>query len=143
MTNKPFIHSLYELPFCEPVKFKKPSLTQQHFKDECDINCIMDRYASTGVLTNGLSTRAPIFDDFSVTFDYHSAKNKMIEAEMLFMELPARVRDAFENNPENLLRFIANEENREEAIELGLISRPQANEMVREAVEKPREEGAE
>ena len=32
------------------VKFLKSSLTQQHFREECDVNLIAARYLQTGVL---------------------------------------------------------------------------------------------
>jgi len=38
-----------------------------------------------------------------------------------FRELPAEIRNRFRNDPEELLRFTENPQNRDEAIKLGLI----------------------
>ena len=37
------------------------------------------------------------------------------------MELPAKVRARFDNDPQMFLEFVASEDNRQEAVELGLI----------------------
>lgn len=106
--------------------FTRPTLTQQHFKDDCDVNVIMDRYACTGVMESG--TRQPIFDDFSVKFNYQRALDRMIEAEDRFMALPAKVRERFANDPAKLLQFLADEKNRPEAESLGLVTpKPKAD----------------
>lgn len=45
------------------VTFSKPSLTQQRFKDESNINCIVDRYGFSGHVP--LSPRKAFYGDFS------------------------------------------------------------------------------
>jgi hypothetical protein len=40
------------------------------------------------------------------------------------MMLPAKLRARFDNNPEKFVEYVGKGENREEAIELGLIPRP-------------------
>ena len=43
------VYSLYgEQPQKVGMRFEQPSMTQQHFKDECDVNRIMQRYEETG-----------------------------------------------------------------------------------------------
>ena len=118
------IHSRYDLPVSPAVTFVEPSLAQQHFRDECDINNIMDRYARTGVLGDVTATRQPSFGDFSADFDYQIALNQLIDAQDMFASLPARLRDRFANDPSKLLAFVSDEANREEAIKLGLIEKP-------------------
>ena len=98
-----------------------PSLAQQHFKDECDINNILRQFNITGLLPeNPLSPR---YGDFSGIKDYQSALNAVIAAEDGFMTLPADLRASFQNDPENLINFLDNPDNKDKAIELGLIDR--------------------
>lgn len=99
-------------------------LTQQQFKDDCDINNIMKRYQATGVITH-VNGRQPEFGDFSNPIDFQSALNTVIEAEELFADLPATIRDRFANDPKELLMFMADEANREEAIALGIVKAPE------------------
>ena len=99
-------------------------LTQQQFADECDINNIMKRYAATGVITH-VNGRQPEFGDFSDPLDFQAGLNTVIEAQSMFAELPATIRDRFANDPLQLLQFLADENNREEAISLGIVKAPE------------------
>lgn len=97
-----------------------PSLTQQHFKDECDINFILHKFNVTGILPeNPLSPR---YGDFTGIGDYHSSLNAVRLAESEFGALPAGIRARFGNDPANLIEFLDSEDNRAEAIALGLIA---------------------
>lgn len=114
----------YNPPPARSVKFESETLAQQHFKDECDINSIMRRYQKTGFLVDPLTpvTTLPQFGDFSTEYDFHAAQTLIAHATQEFDELPAWLRKRFSNNPSELLAFLENESNREEAIKLGLIS---------------------
>ena len=105
------------------LEFTEPSMTEQHFKDECDINNIVAQYQATGVLPQG--NREPLFGDFAdFPQDLMSAQSYFDEAQARFMQLDAQLRKEFNNNPAELLAFIQNEANRDRAVELGLIDRP-------------------
>ena len=114
---------------CEDV-----TLTQQHFKDECDINNILRQFNITGLLPE--SPLSPRYGDFTGIGDYHSALNSVIAAEEGFMALPAQIRSRFENDPAKLIDFLDNPENKNEAISLGLINN---TEELPQAVEIPQE----
>jgi phage internal scaffolding protein len=95
------------------------TLTQQQFKDECDINNIMEKFGMTGLLPqNPLSAN---YGDFTGVNDYHTALNAIIAAEDQFEALPAQIRSRFGNDPANLIDFMENPENRSEAETLGLL----------------------
>jgi len=98
---------------------EEPTLAQQHFKDECDINNILRQFNITGLLPE--APLSPRYGDFSGITDYHSALNAVIAAEDGFMELPADLRARFLNDPENLINFLNDESNKDEAIKLGLV----------------------
>lgn len=96
-----------------------PTMAQQQFREECDINTIMERFGRTGELIAPI--RMPQYGDFDGVNDYHSAMNAIVEAQSAFDQLPAKVRARFGNDPAEFLEFCFNEENREEAIRLGLV----------------------
>lgn len=98
---------------------EEPSLAQQHFKDECDINNILRQFNITGLLPE--TPLSPRYGDFTGIYDYHTALNAVIAAEDGFMALPADIRSRFLNDPENLINFLNDESNKDEAIKLGLI----------------------
>ena len=49
------------------------SVTQQCFKDECDINILLAKFAVTGHLPENV--RVPQYVDFEEAFDFHSSMN--------------------------------------------------------------------
>jgi phage internal scaffolding protein len=97
----------------------EPSLAQQQFREECDINTIMERFGRTGELI--APVRMPQYGDFDGVNDYHSAMNAIVDAQQNFDALPAKLRARFSNDPAEFIDFCMNEENREEAIRLGLV----------------------
>lgn len=101
----------------------EPSLTQQQFAEECDVNVILKKYANTGLVeTNPLPAQ---YLDNSNAIDYHNALNIIIQAEDSFNSLSAELRERFHNDPAELLAFIDDKNNRQEAIDLGLVDSPQ------------------
>jgi len=114
------------------------TLTQQHFKDECEINNILRQFNVTGSLPQ--SPISPRYGDFTGISAYHSALNQVIAAEDEFMALPAQIRSRFDNDPAKLIDFLDNPENLEEAINLGLVN--QSVELP-QVVEVPQEKAVE
>lgn len=99
---------------------RKPSKVQQHFRQESDVNEIMRRYRATGVLP-GARRGVPVFGDFSDGIDFLEAQERVVKAREAFESLPAEVRRRFRNDPAELLEFISDESNRDEAEQLGLV----------------------
>lgn len=98
-----------------------PSLAQQHFRDECDINIMVERFARTGVPP---APQVPAAVEFNEVFDFQSAMNVVVEAQRGFSTLPAKVRARFSNSPGEFLAFVQDESNRDEAVALGLVPKP-------------------
>lgn len=101
------------------------SRAQQQFAKDADINVIMSRYQKSGVLVDPvkIGNRRAIFGDFSDVQDFHTARNQVLQAEAEFMSLPARVRAKFDNDPAQLLAFVADDANYDEALKLGLVEK--------------------
>ena len=97
----------------------EPSLTQQSFADECDINTIVERFGLTGQLPEPLS---PQYGDFSAVGDFQSAMNAIADAQSGFMSLPGHLRARFANDPGNLISFLEDPANLDEAVRLGLVN---------------------
>lgn len=110
--------------------------TKRSFKDECDINVIMRRYAQTGVIEH-VSRREPVYADVT-GHDYQTAMDVLANARTAFAELPARIRDRFDNDPQKMLEFVHNDDNLAEARELGLLSPEAVKRMDDEAMEATR-----
>lgn len=103
------------------IVFVSDSLTQQHFKDECDVNKIVDRYVKTGILEHQ-SVIEPHYGDVSdLPTDLMAAYDAVGRAEAAFADLPSDVRKALDNDPARLQEWLVNPENRADAEKYGLI----------------------
>lgn len=102
------------------LKFPAQGRTKQSFKDECDINVIMNRYMQTGRLPDQLNPQNPQYIDAS-GFDFDVAMQLVAEASTAFEELPSAIRAKFKNDPGAFLDFVHNPDNRAEMHEMGLL----------------------
>jgi phage internal scaffolding protein len=101
-----------------------PSLTQQSFREDSDINVILERFNITGELPSNV--REPQYGDFlDSPVDYKSALDVVMSAQSAFNDLSAKVRTRFDNDPSKFVDFLSDEKNRDEAIELGLLNATQ------------------
>ena len=122
-------YTKYNRPRNPSIKFDPMnSRTIGSEKDSCDINLILETYKSTGKLPNTVANRSfmarnPMYGDFSNATDYTTVRYALDEANRMFMELPAKVRKRFDNDPQKLVAFLSDEANRDEAEELGLIEK--------------------
>jgi len=100
------------------------NLTKQEFKEECDINLIMRRYRDSPPrpFLNAPTLR---FGDFADAPDFLAAQLLVKQAEELYQSMPENLRNRFGHNPANLIEFVRDPNNREEAAKLGLL-KPEA-----------------
>lgn len=124
-----YFRSAYERSSKPGITFEKPSLTQQHFKDDCDINKIIERFTRTGLLPQYPGEEMQ-FGDYTAAVDYHEAMTIVAQAREQFEALPSAVRDKFDNDPVKMLDFVSKKENIEESVKLGLLNR-QALEIIK------------
>ena len=96
----------------------EPTLAQQQFKDDVDINVLLERFKVTGQLPQGVVL--PSYGDFSGISDYRTAREAIRRAENSFMDLPANIRARFQNDPQAFLEFCTDEKNLPELREMGL-----------------------
>jgi len=139
--NMPFVRNPYnydkdEASVNDALLCQDPSLAQQHMKDECDINVIIERFGVTGQIPQ--TPVSPTYGDFSGVTDYHSALNQINATMDDFMALPAQLRVRFDHDPVKLLEFLENDQNRDEAIQLGLIDGQPVAAPIVSAVETPK-----
>lgn len=114
------------------------SKTQQQFKDEVDINTIVERFGVTGEMPPPINF--PQVQEFEETFDFQTSMNVIRQAQESFMTLPAKARARFDNNPQKFMEFMNEEDNAAEAVKLGLaIKREIPVEPKPENKEKPKE----
>lgn len=96
-----------------------PGATKQSFKDECDINTIVERFGLTGQLPENV--RMPVSGDFTDVVDFRGAMDSIVASREAFQAMPADVRKRFNNNPADFVDFCLDESNLAEARKLGLV----------------------
>lgn len=114
------------------LECKDESLCEQQFVEESDINYIAERFMRTGEAPTLLDL--PQSGDFEGIFDFQSAMNLIQHAKLEFASLPAKVRARFQNDPAELLAFVNDVDNYDEAVKLGFIPK-------RDTTETPNETG--
>lgn len=98
-----------------------PSKTLQAGAGECDINQIMAKYQRSGILEH-VNNHGSTYGDMPQQEDFHAAMSLVASANSMFAELPSSVRAEFSNDASEFLDFVADDENRERLIELGLVT---------------------
>lgn len=110
----------------------EPSLTQQHFSEECDINEILRRSAISGQLP--VNDKVPMYGDFTVVPKSLLESFALIkQANDLFMSMSWQVRERFANDPQRMIEFLNDPKNRDEAVKLGLVKPLPKADVVAEA----------
>lgn len=94
----------------------QPSMTQQQFRDECDINTIVRQFGITGKLPEAVYQ--PTYGDFLVVEDFQGSLHAIQRATDSFMMLPANVRERFQNDPGKFVDFCSDPRNVAELKEL-------------------------
>jgi len=97
-------------------------ITQQHFKNECDINRIVARFQSTGVITH-LAKAKPQYG-FASSQSFSEAAFNVAAARSQFEELPSNIRAHFNNDAAEFFDAAADQERYDEFVTLGLIEKP-------------------
>lgn len=98
------------------------SMTIQADAEDADINIIMRKYNTTGLLPQ--LQMAALMGDFSEADDFRSAQEKIKAANEAFAEVPAALRKRFDNDPQQFIDFVLDDANKDEAIKLGLREAP-------------------
>lgn len=100
-------------------------MVQENMAGEADINTIVARHLKghrglQGISTNMVGSRRPKFGNYTGV-DFQDMMNSVIDIENQFSQLPSRVRSRFRNQPLQVVRFVEDPANYDEALKLGLI----------------------
>ncbi|AXH74000.1 MAG: internal scaffolding protein [Microviridae sp.] len=134
-SGEPFNYNTNEASDASGLKCEDVSLAKQSFAEECDINTIVRRFGLTGELPSNV--RVPVHGDFRNLPDFHGAMRMIREAQEGFARLPANVRARFHNDAGELIDFLSDVGNRDEAVKLGLVVAQPAAPAAETAVAAP------
>jgi len=99
-----------------------PGMAKQSFANEVDINKIIAGYEKTGMIQH-LNTKEPFYGDVSKFRSYQECLDLVQEADSLFQSMDARVRERFKNDPVEMVSFLDDPKNLDEAVTLGMVVR--------------------
>ena len=105
------------------------SLTQQHFKEECDVINIIKRHDRNGIIEHVQRGQAR-YGDFSEVADYREALDLVRDAQNEFMTIPSDIRKKFDNDPGKFYEFVSNPDNKEELKQMGFIQTPEVTNVL-------------
>lgn len=92
------------VPKSLPEKVYDDGRTKQSFKDETDINKILQRAQKAGTLSH-LERYQPQYGDFS-DFDFQTAQLKLAQGAEIFDRLPAEIRKEFNQSPAEFFQYV-------------------------------------
>lgn len=109
--------------YVRPVVKCGPGKTKQSFSNSSNINTIVARYQKTGMMEN-VRKNPGVFADVSKIMDFQGMVAKIRFAQESFEQLPSGLRKRFSNDPAELIAFVSDDANIDEAIKLGIIPKP-------------------
>lgn len=112
------------LPSSPPdgVTFRQATRTKPDLAGECDINFIVDTFLRTG--QQPLPLTPEHYGDISSLPNLSQALQQVINASHLFEALPAQLRRELGNDATQLEGWLANPDNKDRAVRLGLLKAP-------------------
>lgn len=118
-------YTRYKAPKSPVADSSKPSLTQQEFKESCDINNILAKFAvqaqALGVEPSQLMPQDQgTYGDFSNLDDFQTAQNKIAFLNDQFSNLPSNVRRKFGDDLNTFIGAISDPNRIDELGELGV-----------------------
>ncbi len=118
-------YTRYNAPKSPVADSSKPSLTQQEFKESCDINNILAKFSvqahALGVEPSQLMPQDQgTYGDFSNLDDFQTAQNKIAFLNDQFSNLPSDVRRKFGDNLNNFIGALSDPSRIDELGELGV-----------------------
>jgi len=120
--RSPYNYSMDEASVSSGLVCEDPSLADQASLPETDLNLMMKRFGQGAELPEGF--RAPRYGDFDQVSDFQTAMNAVRRAQESFDSLPAAMRSRFHNSPQELLEFLEDASNLDEAVKLGIVDAP-------------------
>lgn len=118
----------------------KPSMTLQQYRDEADVNHLIQRFQRTGQFYDAMTTaqrvkRLPQFGDFSELGDFHAQQNHIVQVYEAFNGMPSKVREAFKHNAAAFVEFVGNPDNFDKCVKMGIFSKDDVTKPVEKPVE--------
>jgi len=108
------LYTRFNRPLVSGLTCLKPSMTSQEFKDECNVNNILKRYAAQAqVMGVPLSELLPKlgtapYGDFTNLDNFMEMKNKVARATQVFEALPSDIRAKYGNTVEGFIGALNN-----------------------------------
>ena len=133
-------YTRYKAPKSPVADSSKPSLTQQEFKESCDINNILAKFAvqaqALGVEPSQLMPQDQgTYGDFSNLDDFQTAQNKIAFLNDQFSNLPSNVRRKFGDDLNTFIGAISDPNRIDELGEMGVWNKDSYLEFKRQRAE--------
>ncbi|AXH76609.1 MAG: internal scaffolding protein [Microviridae sp.] len=114
--NKKFYEPDFQDPELNPVK------AVQADRDDADINKIIAKFQKGQNMVR-INSKEPFYGDVTGFDGLADAYMKIQEAEDLFMDYDASIREKFDNDPVKFVEFLEDDKNYEEALKLGVVQK--------------------
>lgn len=114
MSKKVKVYSAFDRPDHKGYDFfDEQSPVQQHFRDQADVNFIVDYWTRTGNYTS-VNPNPPRYVDCSVVQDYQSALDTLCRADEILESMTPQQRAKFHNDPVAFVEYFSDPANSDE-----------------------------
>lgn len=113
------------------IDCSEPILTDQSYKQACDINNIMAQYAKTGYLPQNITVPARYVDNTLIP-SFEQSYEIVLKAQEAFYQLPADIRKLMDNDPSQLENFISDPANTDILVSRGVLVQREPVEPIKE-----------
>lgn len=102
----------------------EPSMADPSFEADTNVNNVMKKHG--GSMESAFQARRlqGAYADLSNIPDYQTMLKTVQHAQDTFNAMPADLRKKFDNDPQKLISFLSDPNNKNEAITLGLVNKP-------------------
>lgn len=116
-----------------------PSMTDASFADDADVNKVVARFMQKGDQSVFYRQNGVYMDLTYQPKDLAEATEQLRLADEAFLALPSATRERFKNDPLQMIEFLNDSKNRDEAIKLGMIDAPVVTPVVASVENQPSE----
>lgn len=136
----PKIRSAYDGSRVRRTVGEGPSMVREAFKDECDINQIVQRYAAGAQMPPRPGDA--LYADVSGLSDYKSAVDQVLAAYANLDAMPEKARALLKNDPEGFRHALLNATQSEDLVALGILKAPTEEQLAATEEEPPKAQEA-
>lgn len=106
----------------KPIRFHKPSMVSQEFKQDTDVKTILRRYQAAQISPYSTEEQN-VYNTFDKDQDYHYWQNQILKVKKDFEKLSSENRAHFGNDPGKFYMYMQDPDNYQDGVDRGIFKK--------------------